>query len=414
MKTWQKVLLGIISTGVIAFVGLVIYMFNIFKVLDRVELVNENVKETIPFYYSPSRHMIVEVRINGSKEKYPFILDSGATTYVFKNMLDQQDLPDIGNGFAIGAGGGMLFPDIHQIDQLMLGNIEFKNVSAESIEKLPISCTDDIYGILGKEAMQHLVWQIDFEKEEIQVVSELDQLAFEEAIDTIKLSENPFGHQLYVTAKLGADSLKTRLTVDLGNSGYASTNIKEVEKVKGRSIDMIGNASVGLDGENKSKAMVQEIENFQIGDIILPRFSVSASDTPMGLLGLGFLKNYKMTISWKDDALILEPYAQQYFGRKGFGFGARYDEKANALIIKSIYMGFAANKVGLLPGAKVISLNGALMDTADKYCAFSFKGFEQLTMTFEQDGVEQTVVLDKMDYFPVEETETALLSDLND
>lgn len=402
MKTWQKIFLGTISTVVIAFIGLVIFMFNIFKTLDQVELVNENVNETIPFYYSESRHMLVDVQINGSKTKYPFILDSGATSYVFKNMLEQQSLPDIGNAFAIGAGGGFLFPDIHQIDQLVLGNIEFKNVAAESIDKLPLSCVDGIYGILGKEAMQHLVWQIDFEKQEIQIVSEQAQLTFGENADTIKLSENPHGHQLYVNTKLGADSLKARFTVDLGSNNYASTNISKVEKIEGRRVEMIGNASVGLDGEDKSKAMIQEVENFQIGNITLPRFSISASGTPMGLLGLGFLRNYKTTISWKDNNLILEPYAKQYFGRKGFGFGARFDEEANALMIKSIYKDFSAHKAGLMPKTKIISLNGELMDTADKYCDFSFRGLEELTMMIEQDGEEKTVILKKLEYFPVE------------
>lgn len=410
MKTWQKALLGIISTGVIAFVGGVIYMFHIFKVLDRVELVNEKVEETIPFYYSQSKHILVDVRINGSQMTYPFILDSGASTYVFKNMLDQQQLPDIGNGFGIGAGGGFIFPDIHRIDELTLGNIAFKNVSAESIEKLPISCTDNIFGILGKEAMQHLVWQIDFEKEVIKIVSEQSQLTFDANADTIKLRENPYGHQLYVKAKLGTDYLKTKFTVDLGNNGYASTHIKEVAKVKGRSVELIGNASVGLDGENKSKITLQEVENFQIGNITLPHFSVAASDTPMGLLGLGFLKNYKTTISWKDDVMILEPYPEQNFVRSGFGFGARFDEKRNALLVKSICKGFAADKEQILPGATILSLNGQSMTTAEDYCAFSYKGLSELVVEYEQDGVKQTIVLAKEDYFPIEE-ETELLSE---
>jgi len=411
MKTWKKVLLGIISTGVIAFIGLIIFMFNIFKVLDQVELVSENVKETVPFYYSPTRHILVDVRINGSTTKYPFILDSGATTYVFKNMLEQQELPDIGNGFGIGAGGGMLFPDIHQIDQLILGNIEFKNVAAESIEKLPMACSEAVYGILGKEAMQHLVWQIDFKKEEIQIVSERNQLTFGENADTIKLSENQYGHQLYVDAKLGTDSLKARFTVDLGSNDYASTNIRKVEKVIGRKVEMIGNASVGLDGEATSKAIIQEIDNFQIGDIKIPHFSVSASGTPMGLLGLGFLKNYKTTISWKDKQLILEPYAEQYFSRRGFGISPRFDETANGVLIKSVCKGWQADELGLRPGATVISLNGQLMDTADKYCAFSFREIEQLKVVYEQDGVEETVTLDKMVYFPSEGKDVTLLSE---
>ena len=109
--------------------------------------------------------------------------------------------------------------------------------------------------------------------------------------------------------------------------------------------------------------------------------------------------------------MILEPYAEQHFWRKGFGFGARFDEEANALLIKSIYKEFSADEAGLQPNTKIISLNGELMDTSNKYCDFSFKGIDKLTMTVEQDGEERTVVLDKRDYFPIPEKTEILLSE---
>lgn len=401
MKTWLKIILALIAFVVLVLGGIIYYGMKAFKMLDQVELVSEKVNEIIPFYYSQTAHMLVDISINDSKEKYPFILDSGASSYVFQNLLDKHELSDIGNGLAMGTGGSFYFPDIYQIDKLKLGDIEFKNVAAESIEKIPFSCVDDVYGILGKEAMQHLIWQIDFNKKQIQVVSAKNQLNFKENAETIYLEENEFGHQLYVETVLGNDPVTKRFTVDLGNSGYASISSDEIEHQTGRKIEMIGNAGAGLDGEDKSETFLQEINDFQIDNLVVPQFSISASGTPMNLLGLGFLENYRTTISWKDQELILEPYEQQNFGRKGFTFSARYDTDADALLIKAIYKNMAADKLGIRPEAKIISLNGALMDTEDKFCEFDFSVIDQLTLVYEQEGSQKNATLDKVDYFPV-------------
>ncbi|MEM6316909.1 MAG: aspartyl protease family protein [Bacteroidota bacterium] len=408
-KTWHKVLFGIVVAIIAVVFICFMYAYRSLRLLDRAQLVSENVNEIIPFHYSESHHMLVDVRINGSQQTYPFLLDSGAASFIFGNTLEQFDLPDIGNGIAVGTGGGVLFPDIYRIDQLSLGSIEFANVSAQSIDKLPISCSDEIFGILGKEAMQHLVWQIDFEKEQLHVVSDKSQLTFGTVVDTVPLKESKLGHHLYVATEWGKDSITSKkdFIVDLGCNEYAAMGGKHLKNTASRTIDIMGNSSVGLDGENTSKATIQELTNFRIGKTTLPQFTVSAGDATVALLGLGFLRNYKTTISWKDDQLWLEPYAEQYFGAKGYGYGARYDPEANALIVKSVHKGFPADEAGLRPNARIISLNGTVIDSEAQYCAFEYSG-DTVEVVYEQDGRQQTAVLEKRDYFPLEPTEELL------
>lgn len=400
MKILINIILSTIFFSIIIFIVSTAYLYNILKTVEQVELVNETINESIPFYYSSTNHIVIDVKINGSKKKYPFILDSGANTMVFDNLLKEQNLPDIGDSFSIGAGGGFLFPDIYQVNHLDIGNIKFKNINVESINKLPLVCLENIYGILGKEAMRHLIWQINFEKKEITIVSEKKQLTFNENATFIPVKENRYGHQLYVRTEINLDSQKLDLIIDLGNSGYATVNLKKIEFSKGRRIGMLGNPHVGLDGANKSKSITQEIKDFRIGDITLPHFSISGNDVPISMLGLGFFKNYRTTISWKDRELILEPYKNQSFGRKGFSYSARFDEKENALLVKAVYKGLQADSLGIQPGDKILSLNGQIMDDASKYCSFDYKGIDKLTLELEQNGTTRKVTLEKRDYFP--------------
>lgn len=403
MKTWLKFFLGTLTVLLIIFIASISYMFYIFNILDNVKLINENnkiSKQVIHYRYSTMGHIIIDVNINNSKETYPFILDSGASTYVFDNFLEYNYLPSIGKSPVIGSGGGGFLSSIYQIDTLALGKIRFNSVATKSIAKLPIPCTDNIYGILGKEVMQHLIWQIDFENQQILVATDKEQLNFNKNAHIISLTENQYGHQLYTKVQIGKDTIEKQFTIDLGNNGYASTNIEILSSQNNNKINIEGSNSTGLDGDYKATAFLQEVSNFKMGDLAVPNFSVYASKSPMNLLGLGFFKNYRTTISWKDKKLILEPYENQYFGRKGFGYSARFDEQENALLVKAIYEGLQADSLGIQPGDKILSLNGQIIDKASKYCNFDYKGIDELTLELEQNGVTRQVTLEKRDYFP--------------
>jgi hypothetical protein len=322
---------------------------------------------------------------------------------VFDNLLAEHDLPDIGNGIMVGTGGGFVFPDIYRINQLSFSGISFEEVSAESIDKLPIPCSDGIYGILGKEVMQHLVWQIDFKQQQILVANDKNAFPIAPNALSIPLTENQYGHQLYTKVQLGQDSIKKTFTIDLGSNGYACVGIKCLAKQDDRKIEIEGSSSTGLDGDYESTAFLQAIDSFQVGDLVIPQITVYASKTPMNLLGLGFFENFRTTISWKDKTLILEPYEATNFKRKGYGYGARFNEEKKALFVKAIYKGQQADQSGIRIGDKILSINGQSMDEADKYCDFDYKNMDELTLEIDREGRVEQVCLKKQEYFASEE-----------
>jgi len=390
MKLVVKLIIAFLLCGLLLFIGFILYGMWFFKTMEKGEVLTQEVNTTIPFYWSDSGHMLVDVSINN--QQYPFLLDSGASTMVFDNLLETQSLPFIGKGMGMGTGGGWFFPSIYRVDQLSINGIQLSGVSVENIERIPMSCLEDVYGILGKEVMRHFVWQIDFEQEQMQVVTQKDQLSFRENAEEIIVEEGR-----------GSDTISSRLMVDLGSSGGINASLKKLDKLTSRRLLILGASSIGLDGESNRKSAFQEVDSFKVGNILIPEFYAFGSEQSMGLMGVGFLKNFRTTLSWKDNLLILEPYENQDFSIDGFGFLPRYDAEEEAVVIKAIYEGLPAQQAGVAIGAKVLSVNNLPMQTKEQFCSFHFKGIDSIQLKIEYSGEIQSYELNRVAYFPEEQ-----------
>ena len=107
----------------------------------------------------------------------------------------------------------------------------------------------------------------------------------------------------------------------------------------------------------------------------------------MNLLGLGILKNYKTTISWKDRKLILEPYLKPpSFIWKSAGFAMNFTDKA---VVVAVIDNSAADKLGLKVGAEVLSINGNNVKR-DNFCSLKnspeYKDSDTLNFRVRQVG----------------------------
>ena len=171
-----KILNGIGITIVILIVAAGVLFYLAMRQYDKQDsgvLVNNVIADTIPFTYSPSGHMLISVRIEGSKKSYPFILDSGASSFIFLHHSNEFDLEENGVALGMGGNGGFMINHFKNIDSIQIGRFKFHDINAKETD-FTFSCFDDIYGIIGKEVMRHLTWQIDFENQTIIVVSDPD------------------------------------------------------------------------------------------------------------------------------------------------------------------------------------------------------------------------------------------------
>lgn len=409
IKILRSVLI-IVTAIIIITIGYFIY--NIITQNDKLsagELTNKIVLDTIPFSYASSGHIIIEAKVNGSKKPYPFYLDCGASNYLFSNHIDELNVGMNGRGLGKGSNGNWFLTKIRSIDSLQIGNLNFIDINAKEVA-FDFNCTSNIYGLIGTGVMRHLVWQIDFENNIIIVSKSLKGLSFGENKIELPLSENKYSHHLSVKLKFGRNKKGTSVLVDIGNSG--TLNLKEEHLLKDSlnfSFKAInGNSSEGLGGYNKStiKDKFYLVDTLTLGYHSLNVYDFPIKTTPKGLnmLGLGFFKKYKTTISWIDRKLILEPYdSVQTFIWDTSGFSTKFDSNLNKVIINSILDNSAASRVNLPLNVEVISINEYVFSDEASLCNYySAKiNIDILKLKVRENGKIREYIIDKEPVFEI-------------
>ncbi|TCI93035.1 aspartyl protease family protein [Tenacibaculum sp. M341] len=375
----KKILKFIGYTLVIGILALVVAFFYFYKQLGKLgEGTLSFNKETtkIPFYYASSGHMLIDVKVNDSQETKPFILDSGASNMIFKHHSEKLNLETNGKALGIGATGRVFLSSIKKIDSIKVEDVGFKDLNFKETS-FNFSCLENVYGLIGHGTMKHLNWQIDFEKQLITVSKKLSDLPINENAIEIPMRINSSSHHAYVFLKFSEDTSTKRVIVDLGSSGTLSIKEKDIikdslslrkKKIYGRMSEGIGGLSKKADTESYvlADAVLFNNSNFNIKKV-----PVKVSPTRLNLLGLGFFKKYKTTISWSDKKLILEPYDSiQNFIWKTNGLGMKFNREEQKLTVKSITENTTADNSKIPVNAEIISIDGKTITTEKEYCEY--------------------------------------------
>lgn len=399
-------IIGIIFVAFLILGGLFIYTMNSnFNKLGHVEL-NKNTNDTIPFRYSNSGHILIDVSLEDNNKTYPFILDSGASNMIFKNQDLKIDLESNGYSFGIGSSGNIFWTGIKKINQLQIGNLKFKNLHVKSVD-FNFECLD-AYGIIGIGLMRHLVWQIDFEKNIIIISDKINDDVVNQNSLQFELSENSFGHQLSIPLKLSKTSKSVDVTVDLGNNSNLSLDEKyilrdslslEVKKIFGRGSSGLGDSK---DEEFNEKLYLIDTLGFLGSEYKIHDFPIITSKGSLNLLGLGFFKKYKTTISWKDKKLIIEPYDSiQNFRWKTSGFGTRFKEKEKKIVINSLIEDSPTSNLNISMADEILSINGFTALSEKEYCQMkiSIKNVDTLKLEFINQDTHKNMQIVKQPIF---------------
>lgn len=364
----KRILLGLsILVIVVLFLGgFGIYYINKqqHKLSEGELIMNENITYSIPFSYSSSGHILIDVKIEGSKEAYPFILDSGASNFIFKNHSNEFDLESNGKGLGLGSTGNFFFTNIKKVDSINISGLQFKHLNFEEMD-FNFNCLDNIYGLIGNGTMKHLNWQIDFENKVITVSKKLNQLSFGDDKIEIPLQINKVSNHPYASIQFSKNKGSKRVIVDLGSSGSLSLKEDDYRKdsLNFKEKKIYGRSSEGLGGQNKNadteKIILADTLLFKYSKLSIQNFPVRVSPKALNLLGLSFFEEYKTTISWSDKKLILEPYdSVQNFIWKTRGLGMKFKKKEQKLIVKSITENSPADRVNLPLNSEILELNG--------------------------------------------------------
>ncbi|WP_299838216.1 aspartyl protease family protein [uncultured Tenacibaculum sp.] len=367
----------------------------------------EKTSVTIPFYYSTSGHILIDVKFENSKKAYPFILDSGASNFIFKHHSSEFELESNGKAIGRGATGNFFLTSIKKVDAIEIDNIRIENLNFKEIE-FNFNCSDEIYGLIGNGTMKHIDWQIDFEKQEIIMTQSLNDLKFGDNTIEVPLNINKSSFHIRTSLQFSKEKKYKRALVDLGNNGVLSLVEKDVLKdsLNLQTRKILGRRSEGLGGESKSssteKLVLLDSLFFKNTDFNVQKVPAVMSPSSMNLLGLGFLKKYKTTLSWKSKKMILEPYdSVPNFIWKSNGLGTKFDKETQKLIVKSILNNSSASVQNVPLKAEILAINDTPITSEDVVCEFRSKKdtSDSLKIKIKHNNSVKEIVLTKEHVF---------------
>ena len=399
MKTLTNIFYKLLIT--IGVLTLIVFGFGVFlyfqftaqnEKIGRIDDINYgNTAIQIPFTYSKTNHVIVELSIDNSEKKYPFILDSGASSMLFKNSNSNFDFETIGRAISFDAYMTPFFTKIKRIPKISISNVKATNVSFKEYEGFEkTECFESVYGILGNTFMKHFAWLIDFEGKVIYLAKEAEMLPpIPSGSYRVPLRKGGQGRNLYIdTEQFGEVSL------DTGASGVClniETSDSLKKKLKPQKI--LGNLYSAIKGHsNKVEWSESTIDSFQLGNMLVEKLPVHLyQGNSFNLLGLAFLKKFRVYLDWKNSEMWLSPIAEKTIFTLGeFGLRFDYDEE---LFISSVVENDTPYQYGIRPGEKNISIEGHRFKSESEFCSFKKQLSILDTLTLNWNG--EKIILTK-------------------
>lgn len=353
---------------------------------------NRNFYFEIPFEYRINE-IIIQVTIG--KETYDYIFDTGGYNDITDGIQKRNNFPVLTTQ-TVGSSNGIKSKiNLVKVDSLKIGELVFKNIAAlqMNFENSPtIKCT--INGaLIGASIIKNFIWQIDFSRRKIIVSDQLSKMPFINQSTKLPVT---FNSRLMPFVEATLDGKKQKFMFDLGSSTqFILTKKSALQYISTKQpIEINGLSSEGGNGVLIQTANVFTADSIELANIKFKKKPVLYYQAGVeNIIGNPIIKNFIVTLNFKDDELYLSPIAEANLtdGWNSFGFRAEY--KNDKILVTSLFKGLSADKAALKIDDEIISVNRQKVD-CKSYCecmAALSKMFEENTKLIIEVKSGQTI-----------------------
>ena len=320
---------------------------------------------------------------------YPFIFDTGASNMFFEHFPLIDKFNRIGSSLSKGSDGHFLINPIKESPITKLANIEFYQLSFKTVA-MEWSCLDNIYGIIGKEAIRHFSWQIDFENQLIFVSKNINELNVSENAYKIPLTENRFSHHLYLKIKTTYGNSRS-FFFDTGSNGGLLLDLDsdKFENSISKRINVIGKQSKGIGGYSKNNEYLVKFDSLYFSDnVCLNNVWAKSSESGIDAIGLDILNQFKITFNWDDKILYLEQMTDSLnLTESRFGFTTKFED--GNIFVSSVLEKSNAFEQGIRPEQKIISIDGMRYNSEDEYCGLQISEIDSIELIIQNSDKQE-------------------------
>lgn len=327
------------------------------KTLKQGSIVEKDFKVTVPFEY---RKGIIILKVSIENEEYDFILDTGASNVLSKELADKLNVKPLGSED---------ITDIHKtsqqlkytkVDDIQIGGIHFQETVAAiaDFNNGELACLN-ADGFIGSNLMRFAVWDFDFKNQLITITDDEQKLNVPSDAVESKMYIGKASSEPAIITQINGDRVLNN-KIDLGNNGYAhlaySTFLKQKESgeitnyIKGA-----GYRSIGMHGKGEQKNEYSvKIDQIKIGNHTITDKIMRVKGGKMNL-GISFFKNYRLILNWKSKKVkMLKQSSSLNTELDHFGFYPYFNE--NKVFVYFIYNDTEASEV-LQLGDQILQIN---------------------------------------------------------
>lgn len=315
--------------------------------------------------------IFVPVKINGNI--YDFLFDTGAPTVVSQDLVKELDLEATG---VINAsdGKGHVKPEYtYNLTKMEIADVEMDHVKCLSINTEGVSSTicSKVDGIIGADLMQKYCWQLNF-SDSMLVFSSESLLPPKEAIAVH--FEQSANYSPFVMMKYGDSSFYAEFDSGSNNPLTFSDSIYLTNRkaMKKKYVTVYGGVEQSVYGRIYTNELRAILDTISMDGIIFTDVFAKMRDTRNELptIGTSFMRNYDITIDWKQQMIYLKQISKNADDRFTNSFGLSFSVIDSGLYVGLLWKNSEAEKRGIRLGDQVMRINGQKVATCTPamYC----------------------------------------------
>lgn len=342
-----------------------------FKIRDAFlveSMTSQSFKQELPFQ-EVSGMIVIEAEFQGVVKN--FIFDTGATTILDKDFAATLEIQKIGKVKTVDSNNKKKRIPYVKLKEFKIGDISFYDMVASvyDMTQLKTRACIDISGIIGANAMNKCIWQIDYQNKKIIFTNQRDRLNLPSKEQKINFSAT--GKGVPTIAFYSDGAYWGEAIFDTGSNGGIAINKKYLPDSSSYVEKEV--VSFGVLSSQVQKRKLAITPSIQLNQELTlnSQLMTFEEDLRFGIIGNQFLKDYKVTIDWMYQEIFLEQYEPVITAPlKDFGLYPLFTN--NTIVVGSIRSNSLAYKKGLRLNDRIIQINDITFenDTYNKYCQY--------------------------------------------
>ncbi len=373
---WKKVIVIIVIVVAVIIGGgylFIEYLKSELKAtITGCKLESKNFQTVIDFEYI-NNWIIVQAKVGGSDKEFPFIFDSGAQTVIMDSLLKEiskENYKKYGSTKRTDTINNAFNNGLISLNNIELGDAKFSGIGAITAQNSKWGMLNCIsaYGIIGYNVLQTCIFQIDYEKKQIIITDNEENLSNLGEIQWIAYKPISKQETPIIPAVIN-DSVKINLFFDTGMSGGISLSSSELynsfsQQFPERTVKYTSRPSLQIRGEKDEleESLIYRASSLSFGNnfsedikINIKNSPVSADSEYTGLIGNRYFENYIITLDYRNRRVGFIP--KQKSDEKNKAYGIAFLPRGNKMIVSAIYLGYEPDEAGIQPGDEIYSIN---------------------------------------------------------